>query len=353
MFARMTVEGRTHTTIKIKFKRMKLFQTKAYKVVIGYVYGWGATAVIVGALFKIMHFPGAGIVLTVGMLVEAFIFFVSVFEPSMEHYDWARVFPVLGKSGADWDKAGADDFAQAPINVPAHAAGVVKQKESVVATAVNANVDLGLEAADLDKLKAGINKIAETADQFAGIAVNAPEVASRLAKASASFEELGERTQEVGKVLETSVKGLAGGCDEMNKILLESTEDLTVRIKNNCEKLSVNMGRSADNFDSLGKIMDEQLRNVKSQAENYTQQISAINKNISALNALYELQIHETQGCLESFRGMQGDMSEMLEHVSLSVDSAKLFKQESQQLANNVASLNSVYGNMLSVVNNN
>ena len=77
---------------------MKLFQSKAYKVIIGFVYGWGATAVIIGALFKIMHFPGAGIVLTVGMLVEAFIFFMSAFEPALEHYDWSRVFPVLGKS---------------------------------------------------------------------------------------------------------------------------------------------------------------------------------------------------------------------------------------------------------------
>lgn len=333
---------------------MKLFQTKAYKVIIGYVYGWGAAAVIVGALFKIMHFPGAGLILTVGMLVEAFIFFVSAFEPSMEHYDWARVFPVLGKSANDWDKADANAFNQAPVNMSANvAAGVSAQKDTVAVTGIKANVDLGLEAADLDKLKAGINKFVETTDHFAGIAVNAPEVASKLAKASASFEELGERTQEVGKVLECSVKGLAGGCDEISKILLESTEDLTTRIKSNCDKLAVNMGQSADNFNSLGKIMDEQLRNVKSQAENYTQQISAINKNISALNALYELQIHETQGCLESFKGMQGDMSEMLEHVSLSVDSAKLFKQESQQLANNVASLNSVYGNMLSVVNNN
>lgn len=329
---------------------MKVFQTKAYKVIIGYVYGWGATAVIIGALFKIMHFPYAGLILTVGMLVEAFIFFVSAFEPSMEHYDWARVFPVLGKSGADWDKEGSNGIA-APMGAPMAAP---MQAGTVTApSAVNANVDLGLESADLDKLKAGINKIAETADNFAGIVGDAPEVARKLAKASASFEELGERTQEVGKVLETSVKGLAGGCEEINKILLESTQDLTSRIKTNCEKLSTTMGQSADNFDTLGKIMDEQLKNVKSQAENYTQQISAINKNISALNALYELQIHETQDCLESFRGMQGDMNEMLEHVSLSVDSAKLFKQESQQLANNVASLNSVYGNMLSVVNNN
>lgn len=328
---------------------MKLFQTKAYKVLIGYVYGWGATAVIVGALFKIMHFPGAGIVLTVGMLVEAVIFFLSAFEPAMEHYDWARVFPVLGKSAAQWDQnKEIDAMTQTPVTPT-----VGSSVPSTASVGISGNVDLGLDAEDLNKLKAGINKIAETADNFAGIVEDAPEIARRMAKASASFEELGDRTQEAGKVLEESVKGLAGGCEEINKILLESTENLTTQIKSNCEKLASQMGASADNFGTLGKIMDEQLQQVKNQAESYTQQMSAINKNISALNALYELQVHENQDCLESFRGMQGDMGEMLENISLSLDSTKLFKQESQQLANNVASLNSVYGNMLSVVNNN
>lgn len=326
---------------------MKIFQTKAYKVVIGYVYGWGAAAVIIGALFKIMHFPGAGLILTVGMLVEAFIFFVSAFEPAMEHYDWARVYPVLGKNHSEWDKGAEATNQVAKISTP------VATTTHVTSTQLAGNIDLGLDQADLDRLKNGINKIAETADNFAGIAVDAPKIAERMTKASASFEEFGERTQEVGKILQNSVKGLADGCGEINKMLLDSTENLTVQIRNNCDKLAAGMGQSAEQFTSLGKIMDEQIMQVKSQAENYTQQISAVNKNISALNALYELQINETKECLESFRGMQGDMGEMLENVSLSLDSAKLFKQESQQLANNVASLNSVYGNMLSVINNN
>ncbi|MDE7373978.1 MAG: gliding motility protein GldL, partial [Odoribacter sp.] len=76
---------------------MKIFESKAYKSIMGYVNGWGASVVIVGALFKIMHFPGASIMLIAGMLVEAFIFFLSAFEPPMEHYDWSRVFPELGK----------------------------------------------------------------------------------------------------------------------------------------------------------------------------------------------------------------------------------------------------------------
>ena len=62
----------------------KLFKTKAYQVTVGYIYGWGASAVIIGALFKIMHFPGAGVILTAGMLVEALVLFVCPFLPTME-----------------------------------------------------------------------------------------------------------------------------------------------------------------------------------------------------------------------------------------------------------------------------
>lgn len=312
----------------------KIFQTKAYKVVTGYVYGWGATAVIIGALFKIMHFPGAGVVLTIGMCVEAFIFFLSAFEPAMEHYDWARVFPELGASG---EKLG------------------VNQKVSKRTAPAEAPVvgGLGLEEADVNKLREGIHKIVSTADHFAEASVSMPEFAKKITTAAASFEKLGEKTEKVGDLLEVSLNNFSEGCGEINKILLDSTQSLTSQIKSNCEKLAGTMGQSADSFGSLSKIMEEQMLQVKTQAENYTQQVAAVNKNISALNALYELQVNETKDCLESFRGMQSDMGEMLENVSLSLDSTKLFKQESQQLANNVASLNSVYGNMLSVVNNN
>ncbi len=328
---------------------MKIFQTKAYKVIMGYVYGWGATAVIVGALFKIMHFPGASIVLTVGMLVEAAIFFLSAFEPAMEHYDWARVFPVLGKSHSEWDKSGAGNAE----NMPVAAIPDVKAPVAPAPATVTGNIDLGLEADDLNKLKVGIHKIAETADNFASIVGNTPDMAQKMTMVSESFDELGVRTQEMSKALQNSVEGISSGYNEVNRLLMDSAQSLTAQIKNNCERLVGSIDESAGGFSTLSKLMEEQRQQLKNNTGDYTQQIAGVNKNISALNALYELQIHETKSCMESFRSMQGDMNEMLENVSLSLDSAKLFKQESQQLANNVASLNSVYGNMLSVVNNN
>ena len=190
---------------------MKLFQTKAYKVLMNYVYGWGASAVIIGALFKIMHFPGAGIILTIGMLVEAFIFFLSAFEPALEHYDWSRVFPALSSKEIEQGD-------HVPVQMPV---GMTGNPVQTVRSTVSGKIDLGLEAEDLDKLKTGIHKIAETADNFAGIVGNAPEVAQKIAKASASFEELGERTSQVSKALEESVRGISSGCEEINSMLLD------------------------------------------------------------------------------------------------------------------------------------
>ena len=58
-----------------------LFETKKGKKVMGLLYGMGAAVVIIGALFKIQHWPGASAMLIIGLSVEALIFAVSAFEP--------------------------------------------------------------------------------------------------------------------------------------------------------------------------------------------------------------------------------------------------------------------------------
>ena len=69
----------------------------------GMLYGWGASIVIVGALFKIMHWPGAGAMLTTGLLTEAVIFFFSAFEPPHMEVDWALVYPELAGMHGEMD----------------------------------------------------------------------------------------------------------------------------------------------------------------------------------------------------------------------------------------------------------
>ena len=82
-----------------------LVRSKGYKTFMAYLYGWGAAVVIIGALFKIMHWPGANMMLIAGMGVEGVIFFLSAFEPPHKEWDWSLVYPELAgmidESGLD------------------------------------------------------------------------------------------------------------------------------------------------------------------------------------------------------------------------------------------------------------
>ena len=83
------------------FKKFQaLTQTKNYKTFMGYVYGFGASIVMIGAYFKLTHIPGADLMLGLGLGVEALIFFLSAFEPQHLEYQWDNVFVELEE---DWD----------------------------------------------------------------------------------------------------------------------------------------------------------------------------------------------------------------------------------------------------------
>lgn len=71
------------------------FETKKWKQFMNMVYGIGAAVVIAGALFKIMHWKGADMMLVVGMGTECVIFIISAFEPVHMDPDWSLVYPEL------------------------------------------------------------------------------------------------------------------------------------------------------------------------------------------------------------------------------------------------------------------
>lgn len=70
------------------------------------VYGLGAAIVIIGALFKIQHWPYGSLILTIGMIVEAIVFTISAFEKQSGDLDWSLVYPELagGAKGKKKDK---------------------------------------------------------------------------------------------------------------------------------------------------------------------------------------------------------------------------------------------------------
>lgn len=103
------------------FKKFQaLTQTKGYKTFMGYVYGIGASVVMIGAYFKLTHIPGADFMLGLGLGVEALIFFLSSFEPQHLDYQWDNVFVELDE---EWDgetrtKFGTTGNGGGSVNTP-------------------------------------------------------------------------------------------------------------------------------------------------------------------------------------------------------------------------------------------
>lgn len=203
------------------------------KKVMGFLYGMGAAVVIVGALFKLMHWPGAGPMLIVGLLTEAAIFALSAFEPVEKELDWSLVYPEL---------AGGESKPKDKKENPAEAQGLLSQK-----------LDNMLKEAKID----------------------------------------GE--------------------------------------------LMASLGNSIKNFEGAAKSISPTVDAMAGQKK-YAEEMTTAAAQMEALNNLYKLQLDSAS-------------KNATANQEIAENAAKL-KEQMQSMTSNIASLNAVYGGMLSAMNN-
>ena len=148
------------------------------KKVMGFLYGMGAVVVIVGALFKLMHWPGAGPMLVVGLLTEAAIFALSAFEPVEKELDWSLVYPELAGGEAKAKDKKAEN--------PAEAQGLLSQK--LDAMLKEAKIDGELMASlgnSIKNFEGAAKSISPTVDAMAGQKKYAEEMSTAAAQMEA------------------------------------------------------------------------------------------------------------------------------------------------------------------------
>ena len=199
------------------------------KKAMNFLYGMGAAVVIVGALFKLQHWPGANEMLIVGLLTEAAIFALSAFEAPEKDLDWSLVYPEL---------AGGD----AGDKNPTDAQGLLSQK-----------LDNMLKEAKID-----------------------------------------------GALMES-------------------------------------LGSSIRNFEGAAKSISPTVDSIASQKK-YSEEMSQAAAQMEALNSLYKVQLESASRNAEANKEI--------------ADNAAKLKEQMQSMTSNIASLNAVYGGMLSAMNN-
>jgi gliding motility-associated protein GldL len=110
-------------------------------------------------------------------------------------------------------------------------------------------------------------------------------------------------------------------------------------------------------YDSLGQAFEKasshlsELANSNIDSKAYHDQVNNLAKNLSALNAVYELELQDSSAHLKSMNKFYQNLSLTMNNFNESLEDSKQFKHEVASLAKNLSSLNAIYGNMLSAMN--
>ena len=325
-------------------------KSRKYKKIMSFVYGWGATVVLIGALFKINHYPGADEMLIVGLGTEGLIFFLSAFEPPFIEPDWSLVYPEL-----------------------AGMYGSVKDKELKKSKSPSERLDEMLEKAQIDqkaieRLGQGMEKLSDNATKlntFTDAAVVSEEFYKNMKSASGSAQQLGQvidKDVEVAGEYANNVKKVSDGAS----LLANAYEEVADTMKRDAVTTEVFAGTVKSATESAQSLADSyeksaQLLSKSFQALDFTaleggaynEQLRKIAENLSALNAIYELQLQGSNKAVESSAKLQDTMSEFLDKLEKSASSTAEFSGQMETLTQRMSSLNKVYGNMLSAMNMN
>jgi gliding motility-associated protein GldL len=317
-----------------------LTHSKRWKTTMGYFYGIGASIVLLGALFKLQHWPAGGLMLTIGMSCETLIFFLSSFEPPIETPDWSKVYPQL-KEGFEMDE---EEYYPAKRVASSGFDGLLEK------------ADISPEL--LAKVKKGLQDLSNTASGIADIssAALATDVyVKNLNSASESMCSLTEVNTNAAHSLEKSTNELVNNYDQASKLLSNSSKSISQVFTDSAKKINdqftVSGDKLASSYKELSDALHKDFAALNDNSKSYSHELNRINGSLSALNSSYELHLQNARKMTEESTKAFDEFHKMNGLVNTALEEAKKYHKHSEQLNKNLEALNHIYGNMLGAMN--
>lgn len=247
-----------------------------FKTIMPKVYGIGGAIVIIGALFKILHLPGADMMLILGLGTESLIFFLSAFEPPHQEVDWSKVYPEL-----------AEEY-EAPAVTPRitnKAGGSLTQQ-----------LDVSLEKAKigpelLESLGKGLNNLAESAKKMntlsdAAVATN--EYAKNVQSASKSLSEM-NKSYDVAIKAVSSMADASKDAGEYHSQVQKVTKNLAA-LNSVYEMELKDADTHVKNMNKFYESLTGAMQGLSKVGENttkFTNELGKLTDNLTSLNNVY------------------------------------------------------------------
>lgn len=280
------------------------------KRLLNFCYSWGASIVVLGALFKLLHLPFGNEMLFVGMMTEFFVFFISGFEHPGKDYHWEEVFPVL-KSKNPMDRP---EFANQKVSGIMHSAANEEDDS-------NANMLISPMAV---KQSAGLSGALDLSEEDTR---NLSDSIKKLSGAAEQISKMAELTDATQQYLDQ----LAGMADQMKRFS-QTTNSLT---------------EVSDTLLSSYKSITDHSDGINQNSRGYVHQMEALNRNISGLNTIYEIQLKSISSQIDTIERINGGLSRIKDLYEGSVVDSSVFRAENERMAQQLAQLNTVYSRLL------
>ena len=246
---------------------------KFYNVIMPKVYGIGAAIVITGAMFKLLNWPGGGLMLGLGLTTEAIIFFLSAFEPQAKELDWTKAYPELlegyeGTSTARYQPTNSlgekldDVFAQAKI-----------------------------DAALIERLGQGMQRLADSVTQMA----NLPNAADATARYAVNVEKASEIVENMHEAHASALGAIHRLADvsqntqhhhEQIQSFTETLSALNTSYKRELREAQLRFETTKEAYTNIAESMNK-MQEASEETERFKLELSKLSEKITSLNSVY------------------------------------------------------------------
>ncbi len=296
------------------------------KTLFNYFYGFGAAVAILGTLFKILHLDGANVMLAVGLGTEVLMFAISAFEPPFRQYRWDEVFPVL-KSGNPEDR-------------PSFEGGQTTGGPVIVGGAP-------LSAAPMANAEAPV--------QNAGMPIVAGGPVMGAAQvAQAQSENVQPAGVQPAGVQPANVQPAGAGVSAEDIAAMQAAATTAAQ----ATMAAQSAAQAAAQAEELGRIpqisfTEEETQTLEKSLKEYIEQMDAMNLNLRGLNTIYEIQLKSISSQIDTIDRINQGLLNIKGMYEGSTQDSERFHTETEAMANNLSSLNQIYGRMLQAMMSN
>lgn len=321
----------------------ELVESEGYKKFMAKVYGWGAAVVLLGALFKIQHYPGASIMLVVGLTTEALIFFFSAFEPLHQELDWTLVYPEL---------AGLDEIEE-EIQ-PSGRKSSVSQQDGTALQKFDEMLEQGKLGPELfEKLGSSLealNTNVMSMGTISNAAVATESYVTNVGKAATSADAIAASFNTSAQKVSDSVDSIVVTTKTAADAIISSGQKTSEIITKSAQNTAAIVDNAGASYQSLLQGLNANFASIGENSKGQAQQQEALTKNLAALNAVYELQLKNSSTNIEATEKITGGINSIMSDLKSTAADVSKYKNEISKLSQNLAALNTVYGNMLSAM---